>query len=321
MLENSKRFRYYIPLKPTKFPTFLGLLAIIAWSTSIAVTRSTAEKMGTLNMAFFNLLVSGALLLLAQGLIYKKELFSKFARLPFTYFSRVGSFMIVYMVLFSLAVGEASTRETVIVIGIINYLWPGLTFLFSIPILKKKAKYSALIPGILAAFAGTTLALLKGNQVSLTGLQTALKKDAFPFLLALLAAVSWAIYSNMTHKFKTPEDKVAMPLFLLTAGFVVLILILMKEKTPRFNLPGYQFLELLYLAVFPTALAYLFWDQAMKHGNKNLVTTFSYLTPLASTLISGLYLDVNLGIDFGLAALLVIGGAFLCKWSIDKKIE
>ena len=91
--------------------------------------------------------------------------------------------------------------------------------------------------------------------------------------------------------------------------------------TPRFNLPGYQFLELLYLAVFPTALAYLFWDQAMKHGNKNLVTAFSYFTPLGSTLISGLYLHVTIGTGFGLAALLVISGAFLCKWSIDKKIE
>jgi drug/metabolite transporter (DMT)-like permease len=141
-----------------------------------------------------------------------------------------------------------------------------------------------------------------------------------PFFYAFIAAVSWAIYSNMTRRFQRKEDRAAMPLLLLAAGLVVLVLQLSQGKVPELNLTRFQFLELAYLAIFPTALAYLFWDRAMKQGNKDLVTAFSYFTPLASTLISGFYLHVTIGIGYGLAAVLVIIGAVQCRWSmVDRR--
>ena len=304
--------------KQINFPTLLGLIAVLFWSTSVAFSRSITEKTGTLNTVFFNMMCSGLFLLLAQGLIYKKELIYKIAKLPFTYLYKVGTFLVLYMVFFYMAVGEAGSREAVIVIGIINYLWPGLTFLFSIPILKNKAKYSLLISGIVVAFAGTTTAFLEGNRLSLFQLKSTFKGEIFPFLLALAAAVSWGIYSNMTRKHKFKEDISALPLLLFTAGMVTLILQLVKGETPVLDLAGKEYIEFAYLFIFPTALSYLFWDRAMKRGNKDLVVAFSYGIPLISTLISCYYLDVSVGFGFWLAAVLVIIGAVLCRWSIKN---
>jgi drug/metabolite transporter (DMT)-like permease len=308
-------------MKRSIVPTILGLLALLFWSTSVAFSRSITEHMGTLNTAFFNLLFSGLLLLVMQFIIFKRELFLKIQRLPRSYLYKAGSFMVIYMVLFYLAIGEAASREAVIVVGIINYLWPGLTFLFSVPLLEHKAGYTLLVTGILTAFLGTAVALLQGNRLSLPDLQATLKDNLIPYLLAFLAAVSWGIYSNLTRKFKVDNDIVSVPLLFVISGIVVLIVQSVKGEVPQLDLSGWEYLEFAYLVVFPTALAYWFWYMAMREGNKNLVTAVSYFVPLASTLVSGLYLNVGIGIEFWAAAVLVLLGAVMCRAALKNNDE
>lgn len=321
ILEMSRDFKYHIRVKrmDRQIPTLMGLFAILFWSTTIAFSRSVAEKIGTLNTAFFTMLCSGIFLLLIQLLIYKKEFFRKIFRLPFAYLYKVGTFLVLYMALFYIAVGEAASREAVIVVGIINYLWPGLVFLFSIPILKNRAKYLRLTFGILLAFGGTTTAILEGHQLSLADIKSAFYGSITPYIFAFIAAVFWGIYSNMTRKLQIKEDVVALPVLFLITSFVILILQLLKGESPQLNLYGAQYLEFAYVVIFPTAISYLFWDNAMKRGNKDLVAAVSYLIPLASTLISGYYLKVTINIGFGMAAVLVIIGAVLCRWSIIER--
>jgi drug/metabolite transporter (DMT)-like permease len=244
-------------------------------------------------------------------------LFSKIKTIPFRYFYKVGSFMVIYMAFFYSAVGTAATREGVIVVGIINYLWPGLTFLFSVPILKKKARYGLLTVGMLAAFTGAGIAVLVGNRLSPGQLASSLKGDVFPFLFALAGAVSWGIYSNMTRKYAVKEDIAALPvLFFISAVFIFMIQAV-KGEIPRLYLTGSGYLEFIYLVIFPTAIAYLSWDRAMKKGNKDLVAALSYGIPLVSTLISCYYLRVGVGVGFGAAAVSVIIGAVFCRYSVS----
>lgn len=315
-LEKLGKFGYYSPMKHSIFSTVLGFLAIAFWSTYIAFSRSVTEKMGTLNTAFFNLLFSGLLLLAIQWVIYRKEFIPKIKRLPFEYFYKVGIFMVLNLVVFYGAVGEAASREAVIVVGIINYLWPGLIFLFSVPLLKRRAAYGWLVPGILIAFAGTALALLEGNRVSVSDLQVSLRGNVFPYLLALAAAVSWGFYSNLARKFKSVEDVISVPLIIIVSAGFILVLQWVKGEAPQLSLSGWEYMEFGYLVIFPTALAYLFWQKAMSEGNKDLVAAFSYMVPLLSTLVSGIYLDVRIGPGFLVAVLMVLLGAVLSRKSI-----
>lgn len=218
--------------------------------------------------------------------------------------------------LFILAVEEATSREAVIAVGIINYLWPGLTFLFSVPLLKHKAKPTLLILGILVAFSGTTIAMMHGSRLSFTDLLSTLKGNLIPYVFAFIAAVSWGLYSNLVQKFKAKEDLISIPLLFVISAGIILLLQLLKGEVPAVTLSGWEHLEFAYLVIFPMALGYLFWFKAMRDGKKGMVTAFSYLVPLASTLISGLYLEVKIGISFWAAALLVLLGALLCKVSI-----
>jgi len=105
----------------------------------------------------------------------------------------------------------------------------------------------------------------------------------------------------------------------LLAGLVLTIirLIFPEESywTPR------VVLELLYMSVFPTFLAYIFWDRAMRKGNIILVVSLSYFTPLLSIVITSLYLGVVIKPTLWIACGLVIVGAVICKFSIVDKTQ
>jgi len=79
--------------------------------------------------------------------------------------------------------------------------------------------------------------------------------------------------------------------------------------------------ELLYMSIFPTFLAYIFWDRAMRKGNIILVASLSYFTPLLSIIISSLYLQVVIKPSLWIACGLVIAGAVICKFSIIDKTK
>jgi drug/metabolite transporter (DMT)-like permease len=79
--------------------------------------------------------------------------------------------------------------------------------------------------------------------------------------------------------------------------------------------------ELLYMSIFPTFLAYIFWDRAMRKGNIILVVSLSYFTPLLSIIISSLYLQVAVKANLWIACGLVIAGAVVCKFSIIDKTK
>jgi len=79
--------------------------------------------------------------------------------------------------------------------------------------------------------------------------------------------------------------------------------------------------ELLYMSIFPTFLAYFFWDRAMRKGNIILVASLSYFTPLLSIIISSLYLQIVIKPSLWIACGLVITGAVICKFSIIDKTK
>jgi len=233
--------------------------------------------------------------------------------LPYWYLFGCGALFVFYTVCLYLAVGLAFGREQVIEVSIINYLWPGLTLVFSIPILHKKARIS-LIPGVVIAFAGFCLVAIQSGMFSWEGFKGNFQINCLPYLLAFMAAISWGLYSNLSRRWAGHVESGAVPIFLLFTGLILTILrfIFPKESywTPR------VVIELLYMSIFPTFLAYTFWDRAMRKGKIILVASLSYFTPFLSIIISSFYLQVVVRANLWIACALVIMGAVICKFSI-----
>ena len=297
--------------------TIFGILAILFWGTTIAFSRSLTEQLGPLTAASWIYLLSG--IWSCIYLFSKPGGIKKTFQLPISYLIGCGALFVFYMVCLYLAVGLAFSREQVIEVSIINYLWPGLTLVFSLPILHKKGKIT-LIPGMVLAFSGFYLATVNsGGMFSWEAFKGNFQVSYLPYLLAFLAAISWGLYSNLTRRWAGHTEGGAVPIFLLVTGLIL--------TTVRFMFPEESYwtprvvVELLYMSIFPTFVAYFLWDRAMRKGKIILVVSLSHFTPLLSIIISSLYLQVAVKANLWIACGLVIVGAVICKFSIIDKTE
>jgi drug/metabolite transporter (DMT)-like permease len=296
--------------------TIFGILAILFWGTTIAFSRSLTEQLGPLTAASWIYLLSGI-----WGCIYlvsKPGRIKKPFQLPILYLIGCGALFVIYTVSLYLAVGLAFSREQVIEVSIINYLWPSLTLVFSLPILHKKGRIT-LIPGVVLAFSGFCLATVNSGMFSWEVFKGNFQVNYLPYLLAFLAAISWGLYSNLTRRWAGHTEGGAVPLFLLVTGLVLTAIRFMFPEESYWT--PHVVAELLYMSIFPTFLAYFFWDKAMRRGNIILVASLSYFTPLLSMVISSLYLQVVVKANLWLACGLVIAGAIICKFSIIDKTK
>ena len=290
--------------------TALGIIAVLLWSSTMAFSRSLTEQLGAMTAGACIYLVSGGLgcaYLLARGKL------GQVRRLPLRYLFGCGGLTVAYMALIYTAIGLAPTRRQVIGVGIINYLWPGLTVIFSVPLLKKRAG-PLLAPGALAFFVGVVLASSQGGSLSPMEFLRDMRNGEAPYLFALAAAVCWALYSNLSRRWGGASEGGAVPVFLLAAG--VLLFLMRPFFHEQQHWTARTLWELGYMALLPALLAYGFWDSCMRRGNLVLAASVAYLAPVLSTTMTSLYLHVTPSANLWLACALVVAGAVICKLSV-----
>jgi drug/metabolite transporter (DMT)-like permease len=222
---------------------------------------------------------------------------------------------IFYAAAIYLAVGLAKDREQLLEIALVNYLWPALTVLFSLPLLKKRASFW-LGPGTALALTGVCLVMTQGAHVSWRSFMEHLQSNPVAYALALAAAVSWALYSNLARRWSGPENDGAVKLFLLATGLVLLALRLVISEPTGWSFRAVG--EASALAAV-TALAYALWDVSMRKGNLLLVAACSYFTPLLSTVVSCTYLKVSPSPKLWIGCLLLVSGSLMTWRSISDR--
>jgi len=190
--------------------TILGILAIMFWGTTIAFSRSLAEQLGAITAASCIYLISGIL-----GGIYLISIpngVKKTLQLPISYLVICGILFTSHTVCLYLAIGLAINREQVIEVSIVNYLWPAITLIFSIPILRKRARIS-LIPGIILALTGFYLVTVQNKILSWEGFKENFQINYFPYIIAFCGAVCWGLYSNLSRHLASYTEGRAVPPF------------------------------------------------------------------------------------------------------------
>ena len=294
--------------------TVYGLCAILIWSTTVSLARSISEQVGPLTAASAVHLVGGAFCLGYQ-IFRPRGSIRQIFHLPPEYLFGCGALFVFYMLALFLALGHASDRRQVLEVALLNYLWPALTILFSLPLLNKKAGL-ALIPGTLLALLGVFLVLTQGHSFSLASLLAHAATRPLAYVLGVAAAVLWALYSNLTRLWAGSKGGGGVALFLPATGLILLLLRLWEAEGGFWTLRAG--LEVVFMGL-STAIAYVLWDLAMRKGNIVFIASCSYLTPFLSTLLSCIYLQVNAGAALWLGCFLIIVGSFLSWTSVSEK--
>lgn len=219
-----------------------------------------------------------------------------------------GTFWFLNLTLSWLAFSAVTSSGELLVAGLLNYLWPSLTLLLSIPILGKRATW-ILWPGLVIALAGIVLGKLSTAPTDASS-DALMHINTAAYSLAVLDALAWALHSNFSRKFSNPRGASAIPLYMIITGAVLLV-ISASVEAPHTAAPD-DWLLLLAWSV-ATAAAYLLWDIGMRFGNVVTIATMSMFIPLLSTIITAVLSHHGLSPLLIVSAGLVVVGSTVCR--------
>lgn len=278
--------------------------------------RILTEDLGPLHAGMIDLGLAGiAGILLA---FFRGQLRRQVSQFSWGYLLTCGACFVIYQVCLLLAIGLAGDGPQVVVVGMLNYLWPALTLAVAVPILKWRWRIW-LLPGLAMTIAGEMLVV--GARIWVAG-PTGLHLDGSEcliYLLGLAAGICWAVYSVLSRKLAHGRQGDATSLFMLLAGIVLSPFALLSAETPH---PSPRTVAALAFAVLlPGLLAYSWWDRGMRLGNAKVLAVISYLIPLGSTAVTCLVLQTWPQWPVSAGAILVIIGALVCHYSVSATPE
>ena len=141
-------------------------------------------------------------------------------------------------------------------------------------------------------------------------------------LLALAAALAWAVYSILIKKYTERYDNflvtrrvflwafiTAVPLMLITDG--------MPSLTPLFTKPGIL-LSWLFLGVFGNAVCFALWNIAFKRLGVVITNNYLYATPFVTVLVGWLLLDEKISFMSIIGAVLITLGVIFANKQTEK---
>lgn len=295
--------------------TALGMVGLALWSTTSGTARGLIEPLQPCTFVALTCGGGGLVLLVVQ--LVRHGGFRAVTRIPASFLLAGGATFVAYHTTYSLAFGLAPTREVVLQLNLVNYLWPPLTLILSVRLLQRRANWTLLSLGGSIGFMGAAWATLEGFDPE--ALVRAVSENGPAFLLMFVAALSWALNGNLEQKHARDGAPNGAPLFLCATGAVAAVASVAAGETPQWELASVP--ELIYVALGPTGLGYLLFEIGMKQGNSKLLASAAFALPITSTAFACLWLDVaaHPGLLGGCA--LSSAGAFLCNAGLRARQE
>lgn len=290
--------------------TYLGLFALLFWSTSVAFSRTLSEAIHPITLVAVSFGCGGLISLCIEFWRYRKIRALSPPSWPYLIFC--GIFFVGYSLGYVPALAMAKDRQVALQLGVVNYLWPGLIVLGSVFILRYRPRWYFLVPGLVLAFTGIMICM--AGKISFGLFLDAIRENTVAFALMAGSAVCWAAYSNGARKYAPPNGVSGIPLFQLTTGILFFIVKLIIGAKSSWSAP--LIFPLIYYTVFVSSISFFLWDLAMQKGDIVFLGAVSYLLPLLSTLFAGWYFKEPLGWHLLAGAALVMLGAVLSRYGI-----
>ncbi|MCB1377384.1 MAG: EamA family transporter [Alphaproteobacteria bacterium] len=271
--------------------TVFGLLALAGWSCyGVLVASNTA----TLPFRAVAIVFTAAAIALLGSRMARGQGMADLLRIPVSTLALgfVGLFGSNCLYVLALSLGGQPVP-----VNIASLSWP--VFMVVIVSACGVARVTWLdIAAIIIGFAGVILLALQRGPMQLD----------WPVLLAIAAALCWAVYSGLRTRVPAgPGD--AMTAFVSVSALACWGITMFTEQGP---VPGDEFVRLALAGLIPVGFANLAWDYGARHGDPVLLAGFSFLEPVASTGLIAIVLAQPVGWREA-AALLLVLAAVLCS--------
>lgn len=279
--------------------------AVIVWGASFIVTKLALRE--TTPVVVIWLRFGIGVLILGAFVIARRE-FSPPTRRELGTFSLLGFLGITFhqwLQVTGLLTARATT--TAWIITTIPIFIALLARLF----LKEKLGWTRMGGIALAAF-GVLLVITRGDLQALLHGDFGTQGD----FLVLLSAVNWAVFSVLSRKALHTRPATQMMFFVMLFGWLFSSIWFagVNDYSSIPNLSSQAWLSILFLGIFCSGFAYIFWYDALKALPAPQVGSLLYLEPLVAVVVAGLLLQEEL------YAAAVAGGAAILAgvWLVNR---
>lgn len=279
----------------------LALLAILFWSTMSSAFKISLRFI-EFDMLLFWSAIAGTITLSLILIFSKKVSFKKqFTRENILKSAVMGFFnpFLYYIVLL-----KAYSLLEAQVAGILNYTWPIVLVLLSVPLLKQKIPFYSFL-ALFISFFGIIFIGTDGNPL---GMEI---DEPLGISLALLSAFFWAIYwiLNLKDKKRKSEEKIFLNLLI---GLVYVAIYLLVTGV-EIKLPNWQAaIGSIYIGLFELSISFVIWLNALKlSSNTAKVSNLVYLSPFVALFWIRITVGEEIHMSTVVGLVFLIGGILL----------
>jgi drug/metabolite transporter (DMT)-like permease len=276
-----------------------ALAATLLWSTIGSAFKITLRHIAFADLLLFASLTSVVVLYLALLITGKVVQLKNLTRTDYFRAAGLGALnpFLYYLVLLK-AYDLLLAQEA----GTLNYIWPVVLVLLSIPMLKQKISWLSIV-AILISFTGTIIIGTRGNLLQLQFGNLA------GVALALASAVFWALFWIFNVKDKKDE---VVKLF-LNFCFGTLFIFVYVLFTTGLRMPGlFGLTGAVYAGIIEMGVTYILWLKALQlSATTAKVSNLVYLSPFISLIIIRFAVGEDILLSTFIGLVLIVGGIIM----------
>jgi len=281
-------------------------IAVLFWSTASTSFKITLRYLDTIEMLFYSSLTASITLFIILIFQKKTKKIFKSGRKEILNSAILG-FMnpfFYYIILF-----KAYTLLPAQIAQPLNFIWPIMIVILSIPLLKQKISLKSLL-AIFISFFGVILISTKGSLFSFR------IDEPYGVFLALSSSLIWALFFILNVRNKKDE---IIRLFLSFTFGCIYTLILLYPNISQPPLLG--ILGAIYIGLFEMGITFVIWIKALKYSSTTAqVNNLIYLTPFLSLVVIRIVIKEKILFSSIIGIILIIFGIIVQK-RIGEKFD
>lgn len=264
---------------------------IILWSTPFVFTRIVLQSYSAPSLSVLRFICASLFLLIIAFI--KKIGLPEVRDIPRFLLSGALGFTI-YMNTFSIALQTINSATGSVIIATA----PIITAIFALALFREKISLRGWI-AIVIEFSGIVVLLLWNGIFSIE----------LGVLWMLLSAFLVSAYNISQRQFTKKYTVFQSTSYSIFAGTLLLLVFLPQAIPQMAAAPVNHTLIVIFLGIFPSAIAGLCWTKAISLGHKTSdATNFMFATPLLSTLFAFWVADETISLSTLIGGLIIIGG-------------
>ena len=286
-----------------------ALLAVLCWSTIGSAFKISLRYLDFLTLLLFSSFVAVIVLFIILSVQGKTDLLKKIKKpevVNSAFLGLLNPFL--YYVVLLKAYELLPAQEA----GTLNYIWPLVLVLLSIPMLKQKITPWSIL-AILVSFFGIILISTHGHILSFTF------SSPLGVLLALGSAVFWALYWIFNMKDRREEVSKLFLNFCFGFFYIFLTIIILRTLGVKWNrypiLPWQGIAGSVYLGIFEMGITFILWLMALKLSSTTAkVSNLIYLSPFVSLILIHFFVGEVILLSTVTGLVFIVGGIIIQQY-------